>query len=129
MAINIGSQTGGVINNVDGNQTIYGGQHGGTVTSGAARQAVDQLAEALAQSAVPDDPVIAGQTEQLRSEMRTPEPDKGRIAACLERLTKVLTATQSWVKAGAAVLGPIRTIATWLGALGLPILGMLPAML
>lgn len=125
----IGNQSGGIINNVDGDQTIYGGQHNVSVSSGEARQAVDALVDALAATALRGDPLIADQTGQIQSEMRSPTPDKGRVARCLEKVTNLLNTTQSWVTAGAAVLGPIKTIATWLGAPGVPILGMLPAVL
>ena len=126
MTCNIGNQSGGTFNNVAGDQTIYGGQHSTSVTSGEARVAVGQLADALAQGPL-HDPAVAEQTEQLQTEMRSPEPDKGRVAVFLDRLVRALNTTGAWVKAGAAALGPIRTIATWLGTLGVPILGLLPA--
>jgi len=48
MTFNIGSQTGGVINNVQGDQNITGGQHGMLVTSADARQALGSLGQAVA---------------------------------------------------------------------------------
>jgi hypothetical protein len=129
MTFNIGSQTGGVINNVAGNQTISGGQHGVAVGSREARQAADNLVEALRHSQLQTDAVVMDQTQRIQAEMRTADPDKSKVAACLDKLVNVVSTADAWAKAGAAVVGPIRTLATWLGALGGPILGLLPALI
>ena len=57
------------------------------------------------------------------------EPDRARIAPRLERLTRILLAAGSLASAGSALVGPLGTLAHWLGALGAPILGLLPALL
>ena len=48
MGIHIRDQHAGVINNIDGDQVIHGGQHGTMVTSEDARRAVHDLRDALA---------------------------------------------------------------------------------
>jgi hypothetical protein len=45
MSIRIKNQYGVVVNNVDGDQVIYGGQHGTVVTSEDARRAIRDLRE------------------------------------------------------------------------------------
>jgi hypothetical protein len=129
MTFNIGSQTGGIINNVAGNQTIRGDQQGVTVSSGEARQAAVDLVEAVKRSHLQKDPVVIDQAEQINAEMRTAEPDKSKVAASLDKLAKLISTAGEWAKAGAAVVGPMWTLAKWLGQLGGPILGLLPAIL
>jgi len=46
----------------------------------------------------------------------------------LERLTRLLAAAGSLATSGAALLGPLHALAGWLGALGGPILALLPAL-
>ena len=52
MSIRIKNQHGVIVNNVDGNQVIYGGQHGTVVTSEDARRAICDLRDALASAAL-----------------------------------------------------------------------------
>ncbi len=47
MTFNIGNQSGGVINNVAGDQHITGGQHGTLVSTEDARRAVGELRRAV----------------------------------------------------------------------------------
>ena len=54
MSIHIKDQHAGVINNVDGDQVVYGGQYGTVVTSQDARRAVHDLRDALAGTALDD---------------------------------------------------------------------------
>jgi len=144
MTFNIGNQTGGIINNVAGDQRIAGGQHGTVVTTEAALRAVQQLRDGLATTEVTTEATteaatnaatgLDGQTaaearervDEIDTELRAPQPDRPRIAAVLERLTRVLAAAGSLAAAGAALIGPLRTLAGWLGTLGEPILRLLP---
>lgn len=48
MGFNINNQTGGVINNVEGNQYILGDQRSQMVRSGAVREAVQELERGVA---------------------------------------------------------------------------------
>ena len=130
MTFNIGSQSGGVINNVAGDQHITGQQYGTLVTTEDARRALGELrhgvttaglGEATAAEAHAD---VAEMDEVLRAE----RPDKRRFAGALERLTRLLAAAGSLATSGAALLGPLHALAGWLGALGGPILALLPAL-
>lgn len=129
MTFNIGSQTGGVVNNVAGDQLIGGNQQGILVTSAQARQAVLDLRSALA--AVPLDDHTASQArarvDEIDAEVKAAQPDRSKVAGSLERLTRTLVAAGSLTTAGGALLGPLQSLASWLGSLGEPILRLLPA--
>jgi hypothetical protein len=128
MTFNIGNQTAGVVNNVAGDQHVSGGQHGTAVATDTARQAVDALRTALAAARLDEHTAVAAQahTSQIEHAMQAAEPDRQRVAAALGRLTAILRSAGSLVTAGAPLLGPIHTLASWLGAAGDPILRMLP---
>jgi hypothetical protein len=87
------------------------------------------LVEALRRGDLHNNAVVVNQTERIQAEMRSAEPNKSKVAACLDKLVNVISTADAWARAGAAVLRPIRTLATWLGALGGPILGLLPALI
>jgi len=130
MTFNIGSQSGGVINNVAGDQHISGQQHGTLVTTEDARRAVGDLRHAVTAAGL--DQATAGaahtQVAEMDETLRAERPDKSRFARALERLTRLLGAAGSLVTSGAALLGPLHALAGWLGALGGPILALLPAL-
>lgn len=127
MSIRIKNQHGGVINNVDGNQIIYGGQHGAAVTSEDARRAVRDLRDALAGAAL--DGATAAQARaqiaEIDEAVHAPRPDKDRAAAPLKRLVELLANAGSLATAGAALVGPLQTLASWLGAHGAAIFSLL----
>ena len=126
MTFNIGNQTGGIINNVAGDQTIHGDQRGQAVTSQEAREAARNLLEELER---PGPPAAARrQAQGIDAEMRSRGPDKSRVAGLVEGLARMIATGAGWARAGTAILGSIRILATWLGALGVPILGLLPAL-
>lgn len=129
MTFNIGNQTGGVINNVAGDQRITGGQYGTVVTTEAAISAVQQLREGLATAKLDGQAAAEARerVDEIDSHLRAPQPDRPRIAAVLERLTRILAAAGSFAAAGAGLIGPLQTLAGWLGSLGEPILRLLPA--
>jgi hypothetical protein len=130
MTFSIGSQSGGIINNVQGDQRISGGQHGVLVTEAAAREAVASLRAALA--AAPLDEATAASAHAQAAEigvmMRDARPDRRRVAPVLERLTRLLGAAGSLASAGAALTGPLQTLAAWLGAAGEPVLRLISAL-
>lgn len=128
MTFNIENQTAGNINNVGGDQRITGGQQGIVVTSEAVRQAVRDLREALATTPLDEATAaeVRDQVEAIAAEVQTPQPDRPRAASSLERLTRLLVATGSLATAGAALVSPLQTLASWLGTLGEPILRLLP---
>ncbi len=131
MTFNIGNQNAGNINNVAGDQHITGGQHGILVTPEAARQAVIDLRAGL--EVTPLDHATAASAEaevtEIEAGVRQPQPVPSRVAPALERLTRLLLAAGSLATAGSALVQPLHTLATWLGALGKPILHLLPVLL
>lgn len=123
MTFNIGSQNGGVINNIVGDQHIEGGQYGVLVTTGEAREAA-VLLQQLAQATSAPPPLVTevtGHADAVNMLVQEPQPDKAKVAHRLEQLTQALTSAGAVVRAGAPILGPIQTLATWLGPLGEPI--------
>lgn len=130
MTFNISSQSGGVINNVGGDQYVTGHQHGTLVTTGDALQALGELRHAVAAAGLAG-PTAAGaraEVAEMDDALRTGHPDKPRFAGALERLTRLLAAAGSLASGGAALIGPLHVLAGWLGAIGAPILAMLPAL-
>ena len=130
MTFNIGSQTGGVINNVTGDLRITGGQHGMVVGDDEARQASLDLRDGLAHT--PLDQTQAAQAharvQEVTTELQSPQPDRSRIARTLQRLTELLLKAGHLATTGAALVGPLRTLGSWLGALGTPLLHLLPVL-
>jgi len=128
MTFNIGNQSGGVINNVAGDQRITGGQQGIVVAPETARQAVRDLFAALDASSLDEDIAREARShvERIDAELASDNPDRTRAATFLERLTRLLTSAGSLATAGAALVGPLKTLAGWLGELGEPVLQMLP---
>jgi hypothetical protein len=127
MSPRIKNQHAAVINNVDGDQMVYGGQQGTVITSTDARRAVHQLRDALAGAAL-DDATAAearARVAEIDLAVDAPEPDKERAAGPLKRLVKLLADAGSLATAGAALIGPLQTLAGWLGAHGAAILGLL----
>jgi hypothetical protein len=128
MEIHVKNQTAGVITYVDGSQVIHGGLHGTVVTNEDAYRAVRELQEAL--TSVPLDRTRAAQARsqvaEIDASLRTPRPDKRRAADTLKRLTELLAGAGSLTTASTALIGPLQTLATWLGAHGTAILSLLP---
>ena len=127
MSIHIKNQHGVVINNVDGDQMVYGGQHATVVTSEDARRAVHDLRNALAGAALDDATVAEARARlaEIDAAVHAPEPDKRRAAGPLKRLVKLLADAGSLATAGAALIGPLQTLASWLGAHAAAILSLL----
>lgn len=117
MVFNIGSQQGN-INNVAGNQTIHGGQHGSFATAHLVESAVE-LASTLRRLGM--DPAAVDAVEVQR-ELERAQPNRVHIASRLTRIARSVTAIAG---AEAAVHRPLVALAGWLGALGAPILGIL----
>lgn len=129
MTFNIGNQTGGVVNNVAGNQTVNGGQQGTAVSTGAAQEAAELL-RTLVQTSVPgvgesETAELQRDVDAIAGEMKKPEPDKAQVEGRLSKVTQVLKGAGALVGAGAALIAPITAIANWLGPIGASILGLL----
>jgi len=127
MSIRIKNQHGVIVNNVDGDQVIYGGQHGMVVTSEDARRAIRDLRDALASAALGGATAAQARVHvaEIDAAVHAPEPDKRRAARPLKRLVELLADAGSLARAGAALIGPLQTLAGWLGAHGAAILGLL----
>lgn len=127
--INIGSiSTSGGNVEITGRDTYkYTSYQVAVVSDERARQAASELRDAL--GAVALDRPAAGSARDLAREIDTavhePETDKSRIARLLEQLTRVLAAAGSLATAGVAVIGPLQTLAGWLGDLAAPVLRLL----
>jgi hypothetical protein len=127
MTFNIGSQSGGVVNNVAGNQYVAGGQQGRLVTREAAERALLDVRDALRAM-----PLDRGTADQARDELHEldravqgAEPDRPRAARSLERLTRLLLAAGSLASAGGTVVTSLQTLAGWLGSVADPVLRLL----
>ncbi len=131
MTFNIGSQSGGVVNNVAGNQRVEGGQHGIQISREDARSAAAALSEILLAadlSALGHDEraTVLEDAAVIDAEMAAPEPSRESVGVRLERVTSLLSSAGAFVGAGAALLGPLTTLAQWLGPVGASVLRMLP---
>ena len=130
MTFNIGSQSGGVINNVAGDQHISGQQYGTLVTTEDARRAMGELRDAVTTAGLGEGAAADAYADvaEMDATLQADQPDRPRFARALERLTRLLSAAGSLATSGVALLGPLHALAGWLGALGGPILSLLPAL-
>lgn len=126
MGFNINNQTGGVVNNVEGNQYIRGDQHGHMVQSGAVRGAVEELERGLTSIGLTDSQLaaISVHLKKLDEEVGRAHPEPVKVADPLKRITEIASAAGAL----ASVAGPIQSLVTWLGPLGQPIAKLLSGM-
>ena len=119
-----GDQNAEIINNVAHDQYIAGGQH---VTVVTARRAVRELRDGLTTTTLDESTAAEARAQlaEIDAAMHAPEPDRSRVKAFLERLTRLLLAAGSLTTANSSLIGPLHTLASWLGTLGEPILHML----
>jgi len=127
MTFNIHSQTAGVINQVAGDQNVYGGQHGTIGPLDSARNAVRDLRRAVDTAQLDQETAEAAKAQvvQIDVEMRKERPDPTTVESRLSKLTALLKSAGSLAAAGATIVGPIQTLVTWLGGLGANIARML----
>ena len=121
MGFNIGNQQAANINNVEGNQTIHGGQHGDYQAGAPAESAATLVAQLRAMGLSAE----AVQAEAIQAELVRPSPDHQAIADRLAGLTTVLDSAGKLAQAGQALRGPLMALAGWLGVAGTPILHLL----
>lgn len=131
MTFNIGSQSGGIINNVGGDQNVEGGQQGVQITHADARAALDALragigATDLGRATPLEVEEIGHGLDVVDHELAEASPDPATIVDRLERVTRILTRTGALAASGAALVGPLTTLGQWLGPLGASLLRMLP---
>lgn len=130
MVFNIGSQSGGVVNNVAGDQHVSGTQTGVSISVTDARAAAEALRQALDRmdlSALPGQHrgEIVAEADRLAVELDAEDPPKVSVADRLTRLTSLLRDAGAFAGAAASLVGPLTTIAAWLGPLGASALSML----
>ena len=130
MSFNIGSQTGGVINNVAGDQYVSGRQSGVAVSLSDAQTAAQALQTALATADLSE--LGADQRTQLTTdadaivaEVHASDPPQESIRDRLARITSILRDAGALAGAAAAIVGPVTALAQWLGPLGASVLALL----
>ena len=130
MTFNIGNQTGGVINNVAGDQHVSGGQQGVLVTTEDVRRTLASLRQAVTAARLDQAAEAGAQAEiaEMDEAIRAERPDRHRFAGALARLTRLLAAAGSLATAGAALTGPLQALASWLGTIGEPVLHLIAAL-
>ncbi|MFE7076391.1 hypothetical protein ACFU96_40520 [Streptomyces sp. NPDC057620] len=124
MSFNIGSQQGN-INNVSGDQTIHGGQHGTFHdASQDPGELIARLREALDRTALsPDDAAtVRNEMAGLSTAVTSTPADHPDAADRLARITHILTAAGALSVAAEPVTGTLVALAQWLGSLGVPVL-------
>ena len=130
MTFEIHNQTGGVINNVAGDQHVHAPQSGigsAIVTLEQARAAALALETLLGTAALPAQ--VAAQVQSdvggLCRELGTSDPDRPRVANVLARIISKVTEVGSFVGSSKEVVGALGVVAEWLGPLGAHLLGSL----
>jgi hypothetical protein len=113
---NIGQQQAGVINNVGGDLNVD--RIEGTLQVG--NQLVADLRTALDRTPMPGPTrVEAGRVlDEVERELERPQPDKPRIAARLEGLTRLLGSAGALAAAADSLLPVLGKLAAWLGPAG-----------
>lgn len=127
MPFNIGSQQAGVINNVDGNQTIHGGQTGNTVTD--PRALLDRVRQEFAALPLPSavtSPVYL-ELAAVDAELRSPEPNKPAAVNRVGQLINTLKSAGALAMTGTGLLSALTALANSFGELGRPLLHLLGA--
>jgi len=123
---NIGSQQ-GIVSNVAGDMTVYGGQHWNEGSAVAVREELAKLRIAI--HALDLDPALKATATRLVEEAdgqahhAQPAPEK--IGSPIEKLTRLLKDSGALVAAGAALINPLQGIGTLLGAAGQIIVRMI----
>lgn len=119
MTFNIGSQQGN-INNVAGDQTIHGGQHGDFTTVTDPRAMLGQLRSELDRLGLPPQVTtqVDGEVASLGAELDSPSPDRTTVAERLVKIVRLVTTAGAVVSAGGALAGVLSSFASWLGPIG-----------
>jgi hypothetical protein len=123
MTFNIHGGQHGVVNNVAGNQTNVGGQYGLSVTDADAVAAVAALRGQLDHMWLPPAAASAVRADAIgvEAELHGGRPDRRAVAERLSRIAQVLSSAGALASAGTGLLGPLGTLAAWLGHLGEPV--------
>lgn len=123
MGFNINNQTGGVVNNVEGNQYIRGDQRGQMVQLGAVREAFQELEHGVTSIGLDDNKLaaISVYLKEINAEISRGHPEPEKVADPLTKITKIASAAGAL----ASLAGPIQNLMAWLGPLGQPIAKLL----
>jgi hypothetical protein len=126
MSFHIGTQNAGVVNNVGHDQHITGGQQGVLVVTPEVRQALHALRSVVGSAALDDarSREATRQLDEIDAAVGSAMPEPERVAGPLEKLTRLLVAAGPV----AAAVGPLQTLAGWLGQLGSGVLRLLPGL-
>lgn len=124
VAFNIGSQQAGAIYQAAGNQTI---EHGDGTLTVAALGAVSDVRGALDSAGVsgPARREAEEALETVETELEGGAPDKGRIAAGVERAVGILDRAGVLAQAGESLASPLRSLASFAGVAGVAALRLL----
>jgi hypothetical protein len=123
VSFNIGSQQGN-INNVAGDQTIHGGQHGQFAMTTDPRAMLGLLRSELDRLALPPDVAsqVNAEVASLDAELASPAPDRTTMAQRLVRIARLVTAAGGAVTASGTLAGALSSFAAWLGPVGASVL-------
>ncbi len=126
MTINVNSQSAGVINNVEGTQTVQV-QHGLLAPPPHRLQVVDALRSGVAQATLDlaTKREAERQVDDIDEQLRKTRPNKRTVAKRLKKVTEILVAAGAVATGGTALVQAIGSLASWLGTLGDGILGLL----
>jgi len=133
MTFNIGKQTGGVVNNVAGDQYVEGSQSGvgqATVSLPEAREALALLRGLLLPDGLPAPSAqdVQADLDGATEELAKPEPDRPSIAQKLKRVIETMISTGSLIGASSQILGSLHALVQWLGPAGAHLVARLPAL-
>ncbi|MBN0044527.1 hypothetical protein JS756_10450 [Streptomyces actuosus] len=119
MTFNIGSQQGN-INNVAGDQTIHGGQHGDFTTVMDPQALLGLLRTEIDRLGLPPDVArqVNDEVDSLDAELGSPSPDRPTVAQRLARITGLVKTAGAVVTAGGTLAGVLSSFAAWLGPIG-----------
>jgi len=125
MPFNIGSQQAGVINNVEGNQTIHGGQTGNAVTD--PRALLDRVRQELAALPLPSGITsrIYPELDAVDAELRSPQPDHPAAISRLGQIISRLKSAGTLATTGSGLLTSLTALINSFGDLGRPLLHLL----
>jgi hypothetical protein len=126
VAFNIGSQHGNV-SNVAGDVTVYGGQHYTALPADMIRQELENIHTII--SAIELSPEVRKTAAALLAdagrELGQPGCKAEKVARPVKRLAGLLNDIGAISTAGAALIGSLQAIASWLGPAGQAILHLI----
>jgi hypothetical protein len=129
VSFNIGNQQAGVVNNVAGDQTIHGGQHGALVLDvEQGRMLLADLRRQVAGASLPDGDRTAAlaDIDACERALDRDEPNAPSLASRLGAVAQIVITAGAVVSAGTGIGAALAAIAAWLGPVGNSIRQMLP---